>query len=169
MERQGHYPQGMNTKGFQRLPDIMGEDAADTAALREMAMSARDYIASFNWCPPINAGYLASGVGGIAAVFLFEFTSKIQDTDDRLWVIVGDLPSAYLVVEPGDSPPDALERYCSLMEDWIAAIRDSTPLDKAFPVAAEPTPENAELLERRIAFLLAEIIPRMAQRPTRRE
>lgn len=166
MEHQGHYPQGLNAKGFQRLPDIMGDDAADTASLREMATSARDYITSFNWCPPINAGYLASGVGGIVAIFLFEFTSKIQDTDDRLWVIVGDLPSAYLVVEPGDSPPDALERYCSLMEDWIAAIRDSTPLDKAFPVAAEPTSENAESLERRVAFLLAEIIPRMAERAT---
>ena len=50
------------------------------------------------------------------------------------------------------------------MEDWIAAIRDSTPLDEAFPVAAEPSPENAESLERRIAFLLAEIIPRMAEK-----
>jgi hypothetical protein len=144
----------------------MGDDAADTASLREMATAARDYITSFNWCPPINAGYLASGVGGIAAIFLFELTSKIQDTDDRLWVIVGDLPSAYLVVEPEDSPPEALERYCGLMEDWIAAIRDSTPLDKAFLVAAEPTSENAESLERRIAFLLAEIIPRMAERTT---
>jgi hypothetical protein len=164
VERQGHYPQGLNTKGFQRLPDIMGEDANDTASLLEMATSARDYITSFNWCPPINAGYLASGVGSVVAVFLFEFASKIQDTDDRLWVIVGDLPSAYLVVEPEDSPPDALERYCSLMEDWIAAIRDSTPLDEVFPVAADPIPENAESLEKRIAFLLAEIIPRMAER-----
>lgn len=163
MERQG---KSLNAKGFQRLPDIVGDDAADTALLRAMAKSARDYITSFNWCPPIRVSYLASGVGGIVAIFLFEFTSKIQDTDDRLWVIVGDLPSAYLVVEPVDSPQRALERYCELMEDWIAGIRDLTPLGKAFPVAAEPTPENAELLERRIAFLLAEIIPRMAERTT---
>jgi hypothetical protein len=164
VERQGHYPQGLNTKGFQHPPNIMGEDPSDTVSLREMATSARNYITSFNWCPPISAGYLASGVGGIVATFLFEFTSKVQDTDDRLWVIVGDLPSAYLAVEPGDSPPDALERYCSLMEEWIAAIRDSTPLDKVFPIAADPASENAESLERRIAFLLAEIIPRMAER-----
>ena len=142
----------------------MGDDDADTALLRAMAGSARDYISSFDWCPPIGACYLASGVGGIVAIFLFEFTDKIQDTDEQLWVIVGDLPSGYLVVKLEDSPQAALERYCDLMEDWIAAIRDSTPLDKAFPVAAEPTPENAELLERRIAFLLAEIIPRMAKR-----
>jgi len=78
-----------------------------------------------------------------------------------LWVIVGDLPSAYLVVETDDSPADAMERYCGLMEDWIAAVRDGTSLQDVFPVTADPTPESALLLEKRIAFLLAEIIPRM--------
>jgi hypothetical protein len=104
---------------------------------------------------------LASGVGGLAAVFLFEFKTRIKGTDDKLWVIVGDLPSAYMVVEPNERPQDALEKYCELMEDWIQAVRDSAKLDDVFPVAAEPSLENAELLEKRIAFLLAEIIPGM--------
>jgi hypothetical protein len=47
------------------------------------------------------------------------------------------------------------------MEDWIAAVRDGTSLHDVFPVAADPTPECALLLEKRIAFLLAEIVPRM--------
>lgn len=153
----------MNTQNYQRLPEIVGDDHDDTAFLRQMAISAQDYIQSFAWCPPISAAYLASGVGRIVAVFLFEFSRKIRETDDRLWVVVGDLPSAYLVVEARDSPADALERYCVLMEDWIAAVRDSEKLRDVFPVSAEPTLENAESLERRIAFLLAEIIPRMSQ------
>jgi hypothetical protein len=103
--------------------------------------------------------YLAHGVGGLIALFLVEFPRKINGTDDRLWVVVGDLPSAYLVVEPDDSAADALERYCGLMEEWIVAVRDGGDLSKVYPVTAEPTPENAELLERRVAFLLAEIIP----------
>lgn len=153
----------MNTQNYQRLPDIVGDDNDDTAFLRQMAIFAQDYIRSFAWCPPISATYLASGVGRIVAVFLFEFSRKIRETDDRLWVVVGDLPSAYLVVEAQDSPAEALERYCVLMEDWIAAVRDSDNLRDVFPVSAEPTLENAESLEKRIAFLLAEIIPRMSQ------
>jgi len=78
-----------------------------------------------------------------------------------LWVVVGDLPNAYLVVEPNASPAVVMEQYCSLMEDWIAAVRDGTRLREVFPVAAEPTTENALQLERRIAFLLQQIIPRM--------
>jgi hypothetical protein len=153
--------QALSTQGFQRLPDVVGDDEADTALLLQMAKSARDYITSFDWCPPINAIHLASGVGGLVAVFLFGFDRKIQGTDDQLWVIVGDLPTAYLVVEPKDSPAQALERYCELMEEWIAAVRDAGELSEVFPVSTEPTPENAESLEKRIAFLLAEMIPRM--------
>jgi hypothetical protein len=153
--------QALNTEGFKRLPDIVGDDDVDTALLLQMAKSARDYITSFDWCPPIKAIHLASGVGGIVAVFLFEFDRKIQGTDDQLWVVVGDLPTAYLVVEPKDGPAQALERYCELMEEWIAAVRGTGELREVFPVSAEPTPESAELLEKRIAFLLAEMIPRM--------
>ena len=47
------------------------------------------------------------------------------------------------------------------MEDWIQAVRDSVKLDDVFPVAAEPTLENAESWEKRIAFLLAEVVPKM--------
>jgi hypothetical protein len=129
-----------------------------------MGTSAWAYITSFDWCPPVSAAYLASGVGGVVALFLFAFDEKIEGTDDRLWVVNGDLPSAYFVVEPDDSPADALERYCGLMEDWISAVRNSTPLEEVFPVAAEPDLEHADMLEKRIAFLLAQVIPLMAQR-----
>lgn len=153
----------MNTQRFQLVPDISGDDADDTASLLDMARSAREYITSFAWCPPIEAMYLAHGVGGVLAVFFVEFPRKIKGTDDKLWIVVGDLPSAYLVVEPDDSGADALERYCGLMEDWIAAVRDGADLNNVYPVTAEPTRENADSLERRVAFLLAEISPRMAQ------
>jgi len=153
----------VNTQKFQLVPNISGDDANDTALLLDMARSAREYITAFAWCPPITGLYLAHGVGGIVAVLFIEFARKIKGTDDRLWIIVGDLPSAYLVVEPDDSPGDALERYCGLMEDWIGAVRDGGELNDVYPVSAEPTQENASLLERRVAFLLAEIIPRMTQ------
>jgi hypothetical protein len=153
----------VKTEKFQLVPDISGDDADDTASLLDMTRSAREYITAFAWCPPIKAMYLAHGVGGIVAVFFVEFAQKIKGTDDRLWIVVGDLPSAYLVVEPDDNPGDALERYCGLMEDWIAAVRGGSDLNDVYPVTAEPTQENADLLERRVAFLLAEIIPRMTQ------
>jgi hypothetical protein len=153
----------MKVESFQRFPELVGEDSEDTTLLTEMAREARAYISAFDWCPPVRAIYLAYGVGGVVGVFLFKFSKKIQGSDDTLWVIVGDLPSAYLVLVPNDSPADALERYCGLMEDWVAAARGQRDMDDVFPVAVEATEENADLLDKRIGFLRTEILPEVAR------
>ncbi len=138
---------------------IRGEDDEDTKLLNEMASDARNYIASFTWCLPITAMYLADGVGGIIAIFLVEFAGKIGGTDDRLWVVVGDLPSAYMVVEPDDCVQEALERYCLLMEDWVSAVRGNGDFENVYPVAAENTEEHADMLQGRLDSLRKDIIP----------
>ncbi|HEX7116767.1 MAG TPA: hypothetical protein VF193_16695 [Steroidobacter sp.] len=143
------------------MPEIVGEDDQDTALLREMSNEARDYISGFDWCPPIRAIYLAWGVAGVIALFLFRFLRKIKGADDQLWVVVGDVPSAYFVVLPQDGPAKALERYCDLMEDWVAAVRRSGDLRDVFPEAAEPTFDNARSLGSRIEFLRSEVKPRI--------
>lgn len=137
---------------------IKGEDEKDTRLLKEMAVRARDYITSFKWCLPITAMYLADGIGGVVAIFLVEFDGKIGGTDDRLWVVAGDLPSAYMVVEP-DSPRAALEAYCLLMDDWVAAVRGNGDFKDVFPVTAARTEEHAGMLQRRLAFLRKEVVP----------
>lgn len=143
--------------------DIMqGEDEKDTRLLSEMSIWARNYITSFDWCLPIRGMYLGDGIGGIVAIFLFEFGGKIGGTDDKLWVVVGDLPPAYMVVAPNDSPQEALERYCLLMDDWVAAVRGSGNFDGVYPVRAPRTEEYAGMLERRLTMLRNEIIPEIS-------
>ncbi len=44
------------------------------------------------------------------------------------------------------------------MEDWAFNVLKGNSLDRFFPVAAEATQENAEMLRQRIAFLRSEII-----------
>jgi hypothetical protein len=132
-----------------------------------MADEAHQYLASFAWARDVAALSLAYGVGGVVALFLAEFRGKIGGTDDRLWVVVGDLPSAYLVVEPNDTPSGALERYCRLMDDWAFAVLRSTDLDEVFPVASKATAENANALRLRMAFLRTEIIPDIASSVSR--
>jgi hypothetical protein len=138
---------------------IQGEDEEDTRLLREMAEQARDYVTSFDWCPPIVREWLAAGVGGVVAIFLFEFARKIEGTDDKVWVIVGDVPPAFKAVEPDDTPQSVLEGYCFLMDDWVTAVRTGGDFDDVFPVAAAPTEEHADMLESRLATLREEIVP----------
>lgn len=126
-----------------------------------MASEARKYIGAFPWAPPLAGLFFASGVGGIVAVFLAEFSEVIDGTDKSLWLVVGDLPSAYLVVEPDDTPKEVIERYIHMMELWAHTVGSGNSPTECFPIDAAPTHDNASDLLKRTALLRAEIIPNL--------
>jgi hypothetical protein len=138
---------------------MRGEDVEETALLRQMLAEARTYIGSFHWCPPISEEYLGFGIGDVIALFLFRFFKPIGETDDWLWVVVGDLPSAYFVIDDTPNARLAAEVYCRLMQEWIIAVTNKAPLKDVFPVRAEATIEMAQKLQSRIDFIRGKIIP----------
>ena len=142
--------------------DVVGNSQSETRRLRAMVAEARAYICGFKWSPDNPKFYLAYGVGDVVAVTLAAFDRKIDGVDDRLWVVVGDLPSAYLVVEDSDCAREALSRYCDMMEDWVRAVEASSGFDNVFPVPAARTKENADLLRRRVEFLRSHITPHVS-------
>lgn len=144
---------GIDVSGFQPVDAIQKEDEEENILLRAMSAKAKTYISGFSWSREISAAYLADGVGGVAAVFLFVFSEPVGGSNNVLWVVVGDLPSAYLVTDQIKTPDDAFQVYCELMEDWANAVIGGGGLKDVFPVEAEPTLENAEALLRRTAFI----------------
>ena len=140
--------------------EIVGEDAAETDLLKGMLRDATDYLRGFQWCPPIDRVYLGCGVGGVVAVFLLHLSRQIQGIDEWLWVIEGDLPTAYLVVDQASDPVSALEVYCQLMDEWCEAVLGGRSLDSVFPVRVEPTHNNAKALVRRLDFIRTELLPK---------
>lgn len=153
--------EGMKTDDYQLAPNIEGDSAEDTKLLRSMADEARSYLNGFKWCPQITNLYLAFGIGGIVGLYLAELEDKIDDQDGFLWVVVGDLPTAYLVAD-STTPREALETYCSLMSEWADAVESGGSLEDVFPVAAKPTRENAAILRKRLSFLKDNVLPSLA-------
>ncbi len=140
------------------VEEMTGGDKEDITLLKQMLEEATNYVTSYKWCPEIKERYFGFGVGGIVAAFLFRFSEKIEG-DEFLWVVVGDLPPAYFVVDCAPNPKEALEAYCELMEDWVNAVKNGTSLDDVYPVAVEPTAEHARMLSSRIDSLRKDIIP----------
>jgi hypothetical protein len=138
---------------------MKGEDAEETELLQGMLTEAKEYLAAFDWCESIEESYFGLGVGGVVAVFLIRIRPKHQGVDALLWVVVGDLPEAYLVTDDNPTPRLALEAYVELMSEWVKAATKGQPVDELIPVNVAPTPENAKLLQSRLAFLSAEVIP----------
>lgn len=140
---------------------IRGEDDAETCELQDMLQRARVYLQSHEWCEGVSEAYLGFGVGGVVAVFLFRTTMRTGD-EELLWVVEGDLPSAYLVSDNVTNAATALEIYSDLMEDWVRAVRMGSGLQDVFPVDAPADEKHASLLEKRINLLRRDIIPSMA-------
>ena len=111
----------------------------------EYAERAQAFLSPHSWCPSIVYGQLAWAVAGVAGVFLFKLIPGRPEVDDTLWVVVGDLPPAYLVCDETPSWRDALENYVLEMEQWVAAVREGQPLDDVIPVDVAPTREHADM------------------------
>ena len=139
---------------------IDGDDEEETRLLREAAREAEQYLRSFRWCLSVRDARFGDGIGGIVGVFLFR-ADVANVGDEWLWVVAGDLPSAYLVVDELPTAVEALDRYCGLMMEWVAAVREGRALDDVYPVRAEPTAEMARTLESRVAVLRDVVIPEL--------
>ncbi|MGA7241147.1 MAG: hypothetical protein WBY44_36030 [Bryobacteraceae bacterium] len=141
------------------VESIQGEDAEDTNLLKQMAAEARNFVSSQKWCDHIDGLHLAYGVGGVVGVFLVQITPRSDNVDNCLWVIVGDLPPAYIVTEDNPTAAEALDSYCSEMEAWVEAANEGASVDELIPVNVPPTPEHAEQLGGRIAYIRSKILP----------
>ena len=120
----------------------------------KQAEEAKRYLNSFSWCREITSGSLVRSFGYILCIFLFEIEpTKDSGADDKLWVIVGDLPYAYLDIIEYKTPYDALDFYCHLMEEWIDHVKTGKFLEEYYPVNIQPTLEHANMLDTRIQLI----------------
>lgn len=146
--------------GKMQVADLIKRDSAsDTELLRKMATEANEFMREQDWCERVDHQYLAYGVGGVVAIFFFQIIPRSEDVDSCLWVIVGDLPPAYIVADGNPTAADALDGYCSEMEAWVEAVRKGENVDDLIPVNAPPTFANAEELDGRLGFLRSKILP----------
>jgi hypothetical protein len=128
-------------------------DPADTKLVRGMADEARAFLEGHSWCESVDDLQLGDNVGGIVGVFLATITPARAEVDDRLWVIVGDIPPLYLVTDELPTPRAALESYVEWRREWIDAVHDRRAVDDLPPVDLAPTDANAERLAVRLDYI----------------
>jgi hypothetical protein len=139
----------------------------DRDDIQKMADQARGYLQSHKWCRSIRRGYFDCGVAGILAVFYFEI--EPDNADDAVWVIVGDIPPAYIDTESCATGAEALNAYICCMHEWVEAVRAGQPVDDMIPVGyadsgrpMDPTPATDEMLAHRLRTIEAMVVPWLA-------
>jgi hypothetical protein len=140
------------------IADFRGEDEEDQGLCEELFRRASDYVTSFTWCQKVLESYVGECIGGVVALILFRIEPAKDDVDEWIWVVVGDLPSAYF--GPAHPKPlDALADYLFEMRRWVSAAKAGEPVVGLIPVNVPPTPQWATELEHRLDFLERELIP----------
>ncbi|GIV14997.1 MAG: hypothetical protein KatS3mg022_0432 [Armatimonadota bacterium] len=132
-----------------------------TSAPIGFAKEARDFLLAHSWCRTVRSLSLRKWVEGIFALFYAEIEPEPgSGADEAVWVIVGDLPPAYIDVFSATTAREALEAYMGLLEEWVEAVRVGEPLDELMPiyhryslVPVPPTLRFAEMMSLRLQFL----------------
>jgi hypothetical protein len=139
--------------------ETMGDgDAEEVRLLGAMLVEAERWLRQFRWCCGVRRRYFGLGIGAVVAVFLFEIENAASPDDQLLWVIVGDLPPAYLVVDEARNAHQALSAYVALMREWVEAAGAGRPVGDLVPVNVAATPANAFMLAQRLDLLERDVL-----------
>jgi len=126
--------------------------------VRELAERAKHFVQNFAWCDTVTACSLGFAVAGVMGVFRVDLVPAHPEAEPTVWVVVGDLPPAYIAYEAGDTWQDALRGYLEEMGLWVSAVRDGRSVKELIPVNVQPTTTYAEQLNTRLAFIRTEFI-----------
>ena len=113
----------------------------------------------YDWCRGIRELFFGAGIGDVFAVFLARIFPSRPAVDEYLWIVVGDIPSAYLAIDDCPTPKTALDGYIWEMRKWIQLAKQGKSSSDVIPVNVPATPEWADLLESRLNALEQRIIP----------
>ena len=102
--------------------------------------------------------YFGSGIRDLFGVFLFKIIPVSPNVDEWLWVIVGDIPPAYIVTDFAQNPTSALRCYIAEMRRWVLAAERGASLSGIIPVNAPATKEYAKMLKGRLGFIESEFL-----------
>ena len=142
------------------IDEIARSDIEYKDEVLKLSELAGDYLNTFEWCEKIVKGWVVNDFGYILCIFYFEIeTNRDSEADDHIWVIIGDLPTAYIDLISATTSKEALVHYCDLMEDWINCIKNGQTVEDCYPISALPTLEHANMLQSRIELIKTDYIP----------
>ena len=141
-------------------------EPSEVLEINELWKEAKQFVAAHRWCAAVKAQSLAFAAIPVLCVFLTDI-HPLPPATSPLWVIVGDIPPAYINADEATTVAEAIEDYCAAMKAWISAVREDGDLEKLIPVRERGSlvltkgdGATADSLQRRIAFIEREILPR---------
>lgn len=158
---------GMDTSLMTNVDDI---DVSSLDYKQEVTVSlneAKNYLSGFDWCLRIIDGWVAASFGYILNVFCFKIQPDNKSCNDEfVWVIVGDIPPAYIDVVSAPTVSDALKTYINIIQDWVDNVNDGNSVEDCFPINVPQERKYAEMLAIRLKLLIEDYLPQIYEEYT---
>lgn len=148
----------INTCKMTPISEIATSEFEYSAELLSLAKEAEEFLISHSWCNKITDGFFDRGWGYILGVFFFVIEPDDKAIPTCFWVIVGDIPPAYIDVEDNPNGACAIDAYVLEMQKWIDHVKQHQPVTELIPVNVPPTEEYAEMLQSRIDVIKNDIL-----------
>lgn len=123
----------------------------------ELFQEALDFLEKHKWCKKIKNILFDRGFGKPLGVFYVEIEPSGLEVDDTVWVIVGDLPPAYMDIESCNNGAQALDAYVYCMNEWVEHVLAGKSVDGLIPVNVPPKIKYAKMLKSRLDFISEKI------------
>jgi hypothetical protein len=127
-----------------------------------LASDAAEFLAGQRWCSRIGTGWLSFAIPGVLGIFLFEVVGNSEKVPPKVWVVVGDVPSAYIALPADSGWQDVLAGYVFEMRRWVTAVQSGLSVSELIPVGVTPTREHAEMLAGRLDFIQSDLLDQPA-------
>ena len=148
----------VDTKHMVNISDLASFDLAYVDELIASSKYALKFIDSQKWCKQVIDVKFDRGWGYIMSVFFLTIDPTHKEIPEHLWVIVGDLPPAYIDVEDNPNGACAINGYVMEMEKWVHNVLRGEPVDKLIPVNAPPIKKYAKMLRSRLNIIKKDIL-----------
>jgi hypothetical protein len=145
------------------LDDYIGQYPNDEADIRVLFDEATRFLQGQRWLKSIEQVFVGNVFPGIVGIFLVRVSGTTPKVAPWTWVLVGDLPPAYIAAEDCTTPAEALEGYLGEMRAWVDAVKAGAPVDRLIPVNAPADAEHAGMLDSRLGFLEKHILPMLGE------
>ncbi|MCU0379375.1 MAG: DUF4826 family protein [Bacteroidales bacterium] len=147
----------MDTKKMLNANSLANSKIEFKEEILKLHKEASNYLKSQKWCNAILDSWYDRGLADKVAVFFFKI-DPVKGADDYVWIIVGDIPPAYVDIESATNGACAIQVYADIMEDWIKAAREGGNMEEVFPVNIAANEKYANMLASRIQFIRERIL-----------
>lgn len=157
----------MNSHSLTPIAQLAADQFADIKEFQgvlELSKEATAFLESHSWCLAVKEVWFDRGYSFLS-IFLIEILPG-PGADELVWVIVGDVPPAYIDTQTCDNGVSAVKSYIYCMREWCNAAKTGADTSELIPVYSRDslkpipaTPKMFNLLERRLKFIEEEIMP----------